>query len=74
MVNHGTVSRIIYNTMQIEFHSRLNKILIRKKSLSMGPLQSDKALLGGLEPGFREILANGTGHKKIEKLKQHKLF
>ena len=47
-------------------HSRLNKILIRNQSLSMGPWQVDKALLGGLEFGFREILANGAGQKKIK--------
>ena len=42
--------------MQIEFHSRLNKIEMIKKILSMGPLQGDRALLGGLEFGLREIL------------------
>ena len=50
-------------------HSRLNKTLIRSQSLSMGPWQGDKALLGGLEFVFREILANGAGQKKIKKLK-----
>ena len=45
-------------------HSRPNKILIRNQSLSMGPWQGDRALLGGLEFGFREILANGAGSKK----------
>ena len=47
-------------------HSRLNKILIRNQSLSMGPWQGDRALLGGLEFGFREILANGAGQKKLK--------
>ena len=44
-------------------HSRLNKILIKNQSLSIGPLQGDTALLVGLEFGFREILANGVGQK-----------
>ena len=50
-------------------HSRLNMILIRNQSLSMGPFKDDRALLGGLEFGFREILANGASQKKIKKLK-----
>ena len=45
--------------------SRLSKILIRFQSLSMGPLLGYRAFLGGLEFGFREILANGAGQKKI---------
>ena len=32
----------------------------------MGPWQGDRALLGGLEFGFREILANGAGQKKLK--------
>ena len=32
----------------------------------MGPLQGDRALLGGLEYGFREILANGAGQNKLK--------
>ena len=47
-------------------HSRASKILIRNQSLSMGPWQGDRALLGGLEFGFREILANGAGQKKLK--------
>ena len=35
----------------------------------MRPLQGDRALLGGLEFGFREILANGAGQKKLKELK-----
>ena len=30
----------------------------------MGPWQGDRALIGGLEFRFREILANGAGQKK----------
>ena len=33
----------------------------------MGPFQGDKALLRGLEFGFREILANGAGLQKVIK-------
>ena len=29
----------------------------------MGPFQDDRALLEGLEFGFREILGNGAGQK-----------
>ena len=43
----------------------MGKILISNQSLSMRPLQVDRALLGGLEFGFREILANGAGQKKF---------
>ena len=32
----------------------------------MGTWQDDRALLGGLEFGFREILANGAGQKKLK--------
>ena len=35
----------------------------------MGPWQGDRALLGGLEFGFREILANMGWPEKIKKLK-----
>ena len=45
-------------------HSRLSKILIRNKSLFMGPSQGQRAMLGGLEFEFWEILANGAGQKK----------
>ena len=47
-------------------HSKPNKILIRNQSLSLGPLQGDRALLGGLEFGVREILANGADQKKLK--------
>jgi len=50
-----------------KIHSRPNKILIRNQSLSMRPLQGNRALLGGPEFGLGEILANGAGQKKIKK-------
>ena len=34
----------------------------------MGPLQGQRAMLGGPEFVFWEILANGAGQKKIKKL------
>ena len=36
----------------------------------MGPLQGERALLGGPDYGFRKILANGAGQKKIKNLFQ----
>ena len=35
----------------------------------MGPLQGERALLGGPDYGFRKILANGAGQKKKQKTK-----
>ena len=45
-------------------HSRATKILIRNQSLFMGPSQGQRAMLGGPEFVFWEILANGGGQKK----------
>ena len=45
-------------------HSRASKILIRNQSLFMGPSQGQRAMLGGPEFVFWEILANGGGQKK----------
>ena len=47
-------------------HSRASKILIRNQSLFMGPSQGQRAMLGGPEFVFWEILANGAGQKKIK--------
>ena len=47
-------------------HSKLRKNLIKSQSLWMGPLQEERALLGGPEYVFWEILANGAGQKKIK--------
>ena len=49
-------------------HSRASKILIRNQSLFMDPSQGQRAMLGGPEFVFWEILANGAGHKKDKKL------
>ncbi len=44
-------------------HSRASKILIRNQSLFMGSSQGQRAMLGGPEFVFWEILANGEGRK-----------
>ena len=49
---------------KLALHSRASKILIRNQSLLMGPLQGQRAMLGGPEFVFWEILANGGGQKK----------
>ena len=36
----------------------------------MGPFQGEKALLGDPDYGFRKILANVAGQKKIKNLNQ----
>ena len=45
-------------------HSRAGKTLMRNQSLFMGPSQGQRAMLGGPEFVFWEILANGGGQKK----------
>ena len=45
-------------------HSRASKVLIRNQSLFMGPLQGQRAMLGGPEFLFGGILANGGGQEK----------
>ena len=61
-------SQIFHNSnfLVLIFHSRAIKILIRNQSLFIGPLQGDRAFLGGLEFGSKEILANGAGQKKLK--------
>ena len=44
-------------------HSRARKILIRNQNLFIGPSQGERAMLGGPEFVFWEILANGGGQK-----------
>ena len=40
----------------------------------MGPLQGERVLLGGPDYGFRKILANGAGQKKIRNLNKTPVF
>ena len=61
------ISKIIKPTPQLScgiYHSRASKILIRNQSLLMRPLWDQRAMLGGPEFVFWEILANGGDQKK----------
>ena len=51
-------------------HSRASKVLIRNQCLFMGTSQGQRAMLGGPEFVFWEILANGAGQKKIKNWNQ----
>ena len=72
-VAHVTLQKAVLSTVEIFevhidsnilSHSKANKILIRSQSLLMGPSQGQRAMLGGPEFVFWEILANGGGQKK----------
>ena len=52
-------------------HSRASKILIRNKSPFMEPSQGQRAMLGGPEFVFWEIIANGAGQIKKSGIRLH---
>ena len=61
---HSSTSEMLY--IFISKHSRAMRNLTKVWKTKNGPLQGDRALLGGLNFGFREVLTNRAGQKKTK--------